>query len=83
METTTIISLCALAVAMLGLILNSKKETKSDAAALAKIEAGMNTANAGITDLRVDIRSMREAIGDHSERIANVEARLSQLEKGK
>ena len=81
METTTMISLGALLVAVLSLVLNSKKDTKSDAAALAKIEAGMNTANAGITDLRVDIRSMREAIGDHSERIANVEARLSQLER--
>ena len=81
METTTIISMGALLVAVLSFILNSKKDTKSDAAALAKIEAGMNTANAGINDMRVDIRSMREAIGDHSERIANVEARLSQLER--
>lgn len=82
METTTIISVGALLVAVLSLILNSKKETKSDAAALAKIEAGVNTANAGISDLRVDIRSMREAIGDHSERIAQLEARINQLEKG-
>ena len=82
METTTIISLGALLVAVLSLVLNGKKETKSDAAALAKIEAGVNTANAGISDLRVDIRSMREAIGDHSERIAQLEARINQLEKG-
>lgn len=81
METTTIISLGALLVAVLSLVLNSKKETKSDAAALAKIEAGVNTANAGISDLRVDIRSMREAIGDHSERIAQLEARINQLER--
>ena len=81
METTTIISLGALLVAVLSLVLNSKKETKSDAAALAEIKAGLNSANAGINDLRVDIRSMREAIGDHSERIAQVEARISQLEK--
>ena len=81
METTTIISLGALLVAVLSLILNSKKDTKNDAAALAKIEAGVNTANAGISDLRVDIRSMREAIGDHSERIAQLETRINQLEK--
>ena len=83
LDNTTVISLLALLIAILGFALNSKKETKSDAAALANIEAGLNTANAGINDLRVDIRSMREAIGDHSERIAQVEARLSQLEKSK
>ena len=81
METTTIISLGALLVAVLSLVLNSKKETKSDAAALAEIKAGLNSANAGINDVRVDIRSMRDAIGDHSERIAQVEARLNQLER--
>ena len=80
MDTTTIISVGALLVAVLSLILNSKKETKSDAAALAEIKVGLNNVNTGINELRVDIRSMRDAIGEHGERIAKVEARLTQLE---
>jgi len=59
METGTVISIGALIVAFIGLILNSRKETRSDAAAMAKIETALNTANVGISDIRVDLRSMR------------------------
>ena len=75
MDTGTVISIGALIVAFIGLVLNSRKETRSDAAAMAKIETALNTANVGISDIRVDLRSMRESISDHSERLARVEAR--------
>ena len=80
METGTIIALLALVVAFLGFVLNSRKETRADAASLAEIKSGLNTANNGITDLRVDMRTMRDSISDHGERIAKVEARVTQLE---
>ena len=76
METGILISIGALIVAALGLILNAKKDTKADAATLAKIESGMNTANSGITDIRVDLRSLQSSINDHSERLARVESRV-------
>ena len=79
MDTTIIISIGALIVAALGLLLNTRKETRNDAAVLAKIEAGLNTANAGINDLRVEIRGLRDVIRDHSERLAKVEAELELL----
>lgn len=75
METGTVISIGALIVAFIGLVLNSRKETRSDAAAMAEIKTALNTANVGISDIRVDLRSMRESISDHSERLARVEAR--------
>ena len=75
METTVLISIGALIVAALGLILNAKKETKADATALAEIKNGLNTANNGISDIRVDLRSLQTSINDHSERLARVEAR--------
>ena len=75
METGILISIGALIVAALGLILNAKKETKADAASLAKIENGLTTANNGISDIRVDLRSLQTSINDHSERLARVEAR--------
>lgn len=78
MDTGTVISIGALIVAFIGLILNSRKETRSDAAAMAKIETALNTANVGISDIRVDLRSMRESISDHTERLARVEAKADE-----
>lgn len=76
METTVLISIGALVVAALGLILNAKKDTRQDAAALSEIKAGMNTANSGITDIRVELRTMQGDINNHSERLARMEARV-------
>ena len=81
METGTIIALLALVVAIMGFVLNTRKETRADAAALAKIEAGLNTANAGISDLRVELRRMSDSITDHTERIVSLETRVNNLEK--
>lgn len=75
MDTGTVISIAAALIALASLILNSRKETRSDAAALARIDASLNTLNTGVTDIRVDLRSMRESLSDHSERLARVEAR--------
>lgn len=75
METGTVISLAAVAISFVALILNGKKETKSDAAAMARIETSLSTLNSGVNDIRVDLRSMRDSLADHSERLARVEAR--------
>ena len=74
METGTVISLGALLIALVSLILNSRKETRTDAAATARIETSLGTLNSGVNDIRVDLRSMREALADHSERLVRVEA---------
>jgi len=81
METGTLISIGALLVAFVSLILNSRKETRSDAAALARIDTNLSTLNAGVNDIRVDLRSMREAISDHSERLARVESKVDSNER--
>ena len=75
METGTVISIAAALIAFVSLILNSRKETRSDAAALARIDTSLNTLNSGVNDIRVELRSMRESITDHSERLARGEAR--------
>ena len=75
MDTGTVISLAAAVIAFAALLLNSRKETKTDAAALARIDTSLNTLNSGVNDIRVDLRSMRDSISDHSERLARVEAR--------
>ena len=88
METGTIISLGALLIALVSLILNSRKETRTDAAATARIETSLGTLNSGVNDIRVDLRSMRESLAEHSERLIRVETvaqnnarRLDVLEK--
>ena len=75
METGTVISLAAVVISFAALILNGKKETKSDAAALARIDTGLNTLNNGVTEIRVDLRNIQGSLNDHSERLAKVEAR--------
>ena len=73
MEAGTIISLIAAAIALAALLLNSRKETRSDAAALARIDTSLNTLNNSVMDIRVDLRTMQTSIADHSERLAKVE----------
>ena len=75
METGTVISLAAALIALIALILNSRRETRSDAAALARIDTSLGTLNSGVNDIRVDLRTMQTSIADHSERLARVDAR--------
>ena len=81
METGTIIALLALFVSIINSLMTGRKDTRQDAAALAEIKAGMNTANSGITDLRVDLRQLREDVQDHGERIYKLETRIDTLER--
>ena len=75
METGTLVSIAAVVISLLALFLNSKKETKSDAAALARIDASLTSLNSGVQDIRVDLRTMQNDISSHTERLARVEAR--------
>lgn len=77
METGTVISIIAALIALLSLILNSRKETRSDAAALARIDTSLNTVNSGINDIRVDLRTMRDNVNEHSVRLARVEEKAA------
>ena len=84
MDTTTItiiISIGALLVAFMGLLLNSRKETRNDAASLAEIKAGQNTLISGINDIRVEIRSLRDLSRELTERVAKVEAEIDLLKR--
>lgn len=77
METSTIISLGALLIALVGLLINSRKDTRADASVMAIVQTKLDSLISGVDDIRVEMRSMRESIGDHGERLAKVEARAS------
>lgn len=75
METGVIISLGALLISLIGLLLNSRKDTRTDAATNAIIQTKLDSLITGVDDIRVEMRTMRDTIGDHGERLARVEAR--------
>ena len=75
METGLVVSICALVIALLGFILNSRKETRTDAAENAKTQTKLDNLINGVTDIQVEVRTMRESINNHTERLAKVEAR--------
>ena len=89
MDTPVLISMAAASISLISLILSGRKDTRSDAASNAIVQTKLDNLITGVTDIRVEIRSMRESITDHSERIARIEAlaennrhRLEILEKG-
>ena len=88
METAVIISGAAMLIALAGLVLNSRKETRQDAAGTARVEAKLDTIGTGVEDIRVEMRGMRGRIDGLAERLSAVEAsckwahdRLDNLQK--
>lgn len=88
MNVGNVISLLSLLVAVVVLVKNSRKDTKGDAKREAITEAKLDGISNGVTEIRVDLRSMREELRDHGQRIAAVEGsaksahhRLDDLEK--
>ena len=73
----TYISLAAVLISLLGLLLNSRKESRTDAASVARMETKLDSVANGVDDIRVEIRTMRDTVSDHGERLAKVEARAS------
>ena len=75
MEISTIIALGALLCSIIGIFATGRKDTRQDAAANAIIQTKLDSLISGVDDIRVEMRTMRDTIGDHGERIAKVEAR--------
>ena len=75
MEVGIIVSLGAFLVSFIGLILSGRKDTRQDAAANAVIQTKLDGISSGVDDIRIEMRTMRESINDHGERLARVEAR--------
>ena len=80
METSNWIALVAVILSVIGLIISGRKDTRSDAAANAITQTKLDNLIIGMTDIRGELRSMKESINDHAERLAKVEARLDLLQ---
>lgn len=88
LEVTSLLSLAAVLISLVGLTLNARKGTRTEAAATARMEAKLDGVANGIDEIRVEIRSMRETVIDHGQRLARLEAvssnhgqRLDAIEK--
>lgn len=77
MDMALIISGLAVLISFVGLIASSRKNTRDEAAGIARMEAKLDNANSGISDIRVEVRSMQATLQNHSERLARVEARAA------
>lgn len=77
MDITIILSMAAMLISLVGLLLNSRKDTRTDAAASARMEATLGSISNGVEDIRVEMRTMRSKLDDHGERLARVEARAA------
>lgn len=71
------LSLAAVVISLLALLMNSRKDTRTDAAAAAKMDAKLDSISNGVENIRMDVRLVREKVDDHSERLARVEARAA------
>ena len=80
METSTWIALGAVLVSLVGLFLNTRKDTRKDAAESAIIQTKLDSLINGVTEIRVEMRSIQDSIRDHGERLATVEARAKSNE---
>ncbi len=77
MEIKEYLSLAAVIISLLALLMNSRKDARTDAAGVAKMSAKLDSIGNGVEDIRVEMRLMRDKVDDHSERLAKVEARAA------
>ncbi len=77
MDITIILSMAAVLISLVGLLLNGRKDTRTDAATSARVEATLGNISNGVEDIRVEMRTMRSKLDDHGERLARVEARAA------
>ena len=63
MGEAQVISLVALAVAFLGLLLNSRKDTRQDAAETARVQAKLDSLINGVDEIRLENICFRYADG--------------------
>lgn len=80
MSVAEVIAGLAFLVALIGLVLNGRKDTRSDAAANAIIDTKLNSLIGGVDEIRVEMRSMRESVNEHGERLGRVEERTKIIE---
>ena len=73
MEAGIWISAGAAAISLIGLALATRRTTREDAAASARLEAKLNGIASGVEDIRVESRTARARIDALTERVSRAE----------
>lgn len=73
MSVETVISLGGLFIAIITVLLSSRRDTRGDAAERAETKAMLSSIKGGVDDLRVDNRTMREDIRKMAVDLARVD----------
>lgn len=73
MDIKDILSAVAVLLSLAALLLNSRKETRQDAAGTARLEAKLDSISSGVEDIRVETRTMRSRVDGLAERLSAVE----------
>lgn len=74
-------AVCAIVFGIINSRRASTERTRDDASRLARIEGKLDSANRGIEDMRVDVRTHGNQISDHSIRIAKCEESIKSAHK--
>ena len=75
METSVIISLCSLGLAIIVFMSNRSKDANADAAKEARMDAKLDNISNGVSEIRLDMRAMDKRVGGAEKRLTQVEDR--------
>lgn len=78
-DTSTLISVLAVTIAGLGLLLNWKKNNKSDATEITSVIVKLETISNDTKDIKNELRNIRAEVGELRERVIIAEQRTMAL----
>lgn len=76
-----VISLCALLISLKGSRRQDRQDVTQDAISGAELKSELNYISRGVDDMRVEMRAMRNEVGDLAERVTRVEESAKQAHK--
>ena len=68
------IALGSLLLALVTVLLNGRKNARTDAAAQARQEAKLDGVSRGVDDIRLDMRSLKQDLSAHAAKLAELES---------
>lgn len=80
-DASTLISVLAVAIAGLGLLLNWKKNNKSDATEITSVIVKLETISNDTKDIKNELRNIRAEVGELRERVIIAEQTTKSLHK--
>ena len=74
MNYSALIALCSFGLAVIVYLSNRNKDSRTDAAREARTDAKLDNITNGVSEIRLDLRTMRQDLDKHKTAIATLEA---------